>query len=112
MYIGSQITEIARTSKRSIASLICENLAREGTIFGISTWRRFGIRYRERTRRRFGSDQCGAARLDSRGHKRLTVILEPGRSIVGNAGMLLTRVEYLKPGETRIFAIVDAAMND
>ncbi|MEF9997114.1 MAG: diaminopimelate decarboxylase, partial [Burkholderiaceae bacterium] len=36
----------------------------------------------------------------------------PGRSIVGNAGVLLTRVEYLKPGETKNFAIVDAAMND
>lgn len=37
---------------------------------------------------------------------------EPGRSLVGNAGVLLTRVEYLKPGEEKSFAIVDAAMND
>jgi diaminopimelate decarboxylase len=37
---------------------------------------------------------------------------EPGRSLVGNAGLLLTRVEYLKPGEEKSFAIVDAAMND
>ncbi|MBV2263878.1 MAG: diaminopimelate decarboxylase, partial [Thauera sp.] len=37
---------------------------------------------------------------------------EPGRSLVGNAGLLLTRIEYLKPGETKNFAIVDAAMND
>jgi diaminopimelate decarboxylase len=40
------------------------------------------------------------------------VYFEPGRSLVGNAGVLLTRVEYLKPGEEKNFAIVDAAMND
>ncbi len=40
------------------------------------------------------------------------IILEPGRSIVGNAGILLTRVEYLKTNNTRRFAIVDASMND
>ena len=39
-------------------------------------------------------------------------MFEPGRSIVGNAGVLLTRVEYLKHGEAKNFAIVDAAMND
>ena len=42
----------------------------------------------------------------------LRLIMEPGRRLVGNAGVLLTRVEYLKPGETKNFAIVDAAMND
>jgi diaminopimelate decarboxylase len=41
-----------------------------------------------------------------------TLCFEPGRSLVGNAGLLLTRIEYLKPGETRHFAVVDAAMND
>ncbi len=40
------------------------------------------------------------------------LIIEPGRALVGNAGVLLTRVEYLKHGEDRNFAIVDAAMND
>ena len=40
------------------------------------------------------------------------LIVEPGRVLVGNAGVLLTRVEYLKPGEEKNFAIVDAAMND
>ena len=39
-------------------------------------------------------------------------MFEPGRSIVGNAGVLVTRVEYLKHGDTKHFAIVDAAMND
>jgi len=42
----------------------------------------------------------------------LEIMLEPGRAIVGNAGILLSRVEYLKLGEHRNFAIVDAAMND
>ena len=42
----------------------------------------------------------------------LKVLLEPGRRLVGNAGLLLTKVEYLKPGEVKNFAIVDAAMND
>ena len=42
----------------------------------------------------------------------LKILFEPGRRLVGNAGVLLTRVEYLKPGEAKNFAIVDAAMND
>jgi diaminopimelate decarboxylase len=44
--------------------------------------------------------------------RRLMILLEPGRRLVGNAGVLLTRVEYLKPGEAKNFAIIDAAMND
>ena len=44
--------------------------------------------------------------------KGFRLVLEPGRVIVGNAGVLLTRVEYLKPGPAKSFAIVDAAMND
>ena len=46
------------------------------------------------------------------GKRDLTLILEPGRSIAANAGILLTTVEYLKPGREKNFAIVDAAMND
>ncbi|MCM2973534.1 diaminopimelate decarboxylase [Larsenimonas suaedae] len=42
----------------------------------------------------------------------LELIFEPGRSIAANAGVMLTRVEYLKPGESKHFAIVDAGMND
>jgi diaminopimelate decarboxylase len=49
------------------------------------------------------------AKLEGRG---LTVVMEPGRSIAANAGILLTRVEYLKSNEEKNFAIVDAAMND
>lgn len=54
-------------------------------------------------------DQWRASR---HGGKAIKVCFEPGRSIVGNAGVLLTRVEYLKPGEEKNFCIVDAAMND
>ena len=49
------------------------------------------------------------AKLKGRG---LKIILEPGRRLVGNAGTLLTKVEYLKPGEVKNFAVIDAAMND
>ena len=46
------------------------------------------------------------------GHNELEILLEPGRAIAGNAGILVTKVEYLKPTEYKNFAIVDAAMND
>jgi diaminopimelate decarboxylase len=52
------------------------------------------------------------ALLDCVGERRQKILLEPGRSLVGNAGLLLARVEYLKHGEARNFAVVDAAMND
>jgi diaminopimelate decarboxylase len=44
--------------------------------------------------------------------RNLKILLEPGRRLVGNAGVLLSKVEYLKPGEVKNFAIIDAAMND
>lgn len=50
--------------------------------------------------------------LERLGDSDLTLIMEPGRSIAANAGILVTRVEYLKPTEAKDFAIVDAAMND
>ena len=52
------------------------------------------------------------ARIDARGHGHREVLVEPGRSLVGNAGVLLSSVLYLKPGEEKNFCIVDAAMND
>ena len=51
-------------------------------------------------------------RITERGFSHLDVILEPGRSLVGNAGVLLTQVEYLKPGTEKNFCIVDAAMTE
>jgi diaminopimelate decarboxylase len=52
------------------------------------------------------------ARLDARGFGDRHLMVEPGRSLVGNAGVCLTEVLYLKPGEQKSFCIVDAAMND
>ena len=51
-------------------------------------------------------------RVDARGHGRRKIMFEPGRSLVGNAGVLVSEVLYLKPGEQKNFCIVDAAMND
>jgi diaminopimelate decarboxylase len=52
------------------------------------------------------------AKLDQRGYGERQIMIEPGRSLVGNAGVCLTEVLYLKPGEQKNFCIVDAAMND
>ncbi|MFZ2739605.1 MAG: diaminopimelate decarboxylase [Burkholderiaceae bacterium] len=52
------------------------------------------------------------AKLDGRGFGQRLLIIEPGRSLVGNAGVCLTEVLYLKPGEQKNFCIIDAAMND
>ncbi len=52
------------------------------------------------------------ARLDARGYGQRKLMIEPGRSLVGNAGVCLTEVLVLKPGEHKNFCIVDAAMND
>ncbi|MCW5629415.1 MAG: diaminopimelate decarboxylase [Rhodoferax sp.] len=52
------------------------------------------------------------AKLDARGFGDRMLMLEPGRSLVGNAGLCVTEVLYLKPGEQKNFCIVDAAMND
>ncbi|MDB5754752.1 MAG: lysA, partial [Massilia sp.] len=54
-------------------------------------------------------DAWRAERYDG---KPIKVIFEPGRSIVGNIGVLLTNIEFLKPGEEKNFCVVDAAMND
>jgi diaminopimelate decarboxylase len=52
------------------------------------------------------------AKLDARGYGNRLLMVEPGRSLVGNAGICLTEVLYLKPGEQKNFCIIDAAMND
>jgi diaminopimelate decarboxylase len=51
-------------------------------------------------------------RIDARGHGRRKIVLEPGRSLVGNAGILVSEVLSLKRGSEKNFCIVDAAMND
>jgi diaminopimelate decarboxylase len=52
------------------------------------------------------------ARLDARGYGDRLVMIEPGRSLVGNAGVCISEVLYLKPGEHKNFCVIDAAMND
>ena len=52
------------------------------------------------------------AKVDARGHAGKKLMIEPGRSLVGNAGVCVSEVLYLKPGETKNFCIIDAAMND
>ena len=52
------------------------------------------------------------AKLDARGYGQRKLMIEPGRSLVGNAGVCLTEVLYVKPGEQKNFCIIDAAMND
>ncbi|APV49279.1 diaminopimelate decarboxylase [Betaproteobacteria bacterium GR16-43] len=70
----------------------------------------FGIRYRdEATIDVAAYTRTLAARMQGRG---LKVLLEPGRYIVGNAGVLLTRVEYLKVDKAKRFAVVDASMSE
>ena len=62
-----------------------------------------------------GADDLWAAllaRIDARGHGQRSLFIEPGRSLVGNAGVCLTEVLYLKHGDSKNFCIVDAAMND
>jgi diaminopimelate decarboxylase len=69
-----------------------------------------GIRYKDETPQPPAAFVAGVLKvLGERPH---TVIFDPGRSLVGNAGVLLTRVEYLKPGAAKSFLVVDAAMND
>src|SRR4051812_46174010 len=69
-----------------------------------------GIRYKDEATQSIGAFVRGA--LSALGSRKEHVIFDPGRSIVGNAGVLLTRVEYVKLGEARNFMVVDAAMND
>jgi diaminopimelate decarboxylase len=69
-----------------------------------------GIRYRDEPERSVAEFVAGALR--ALGARRQRLIVDPGRSIVGNAGVLLTRVEYVKRGPERSFLVVDAAMND
>ena len=111
-HIGSQLTEtspfIAAVEK--VLALV-DVLAHEGIrLEHIDLGGGLGIRYNDETPPSIAD--YVAALLDGLGARSEKLILEPGRVLVGNAGALLTRVEYLKPGEEKNFAIIDAAMND
>lgn len=114
-HIGSQILEIAPylDALDKLLTLIT-HLAEDGIVLKhLDLGGGLGIRYTDET------PLTPSQLLDpvfevmnARGLGHLQLILEPGRSLVGNAGILLTRIEYLKHTEVRDFAIVDAAMND
>ena len=111
-HIGSQLTETSPfvDALDRLLALI-DDLGRDGiAIRHLDVGGGLGIRYRDE-RPPLPQDYAAAllARLGGRG---LRIVIEPGRAIVGNAGVLLTRVEYLKRGEEKNFAIVDAGMND
>lgn len=111
-HIGSQLTELAPfiDAFRKVLELV-DSLAAEGIeLKHLDLGGGLGIRYRDEVPPAAGS--YVKALLDCMGNRKQEVLLEPGRSLVGNAGLLLTRVEYLKHGDARNFAVVDAAMND
>lgn len=112
MHIGSQITSLApyRDAVTKVLDLV-ERLRAEGIeLEHLDIGGGLGIRYREEEPVTLG-DFAAMLRSLLAG-RRETVLVEPGRRLVGSAGILLTRVLYLKPGATRSFAVVDAAMND
>ncbi|MCP1120558.1 diaminopimelate decarboxylase [Robbsia andropogonis] len=114
-HIGSQITEPSPylDAIDRICALVSEIEADGARIAHIDVGGGLGICYNDETPPDIGAFVTMVLdRLTERGHGHREVVFEPGRSLVGNAGVLLTRVEYLKPGETKNFAIVDAAMND
>lgn len=111
-HIGSQLTEtspfIAATEK--VLALVDQLAAAGITLEHLDLGGGLGIRYDDETPpsiTEYAQALLGA--LQGRSEK---IIVEPGRVLVGNAGVLLTRIEYLKHGEEKNFAIVDAAMND
>lgn len=111
-HIGSQLTDLApmQDAARKVVAL-ADQLADEGIVVEhIDFGGGLGIRYTDETppaRAQFISMLLSV--MGKRGHR---IMIEPGRSLVGNAGVLLTRVQYLKHGQEKNFVIIDAAMND
>lgn len=111
-HIGSQLTEAAPFAEAAarVAALV-DRLERSGIRLGhIDIGGGIGIRYRDEKQEPVGGFL--AAALSTLARRTETVIVDPGRSIVGNAGVLLTRVEYVKTGSAKSFLVVDAGMND
>ena len=114
-HIGSQITEPAPylEAMDRILDLVTQIEAAGIPIHHIDFGGGLGIDYNGDTPP--AADALWAqllAKVDARGFGGRQLMIEPGRSIVGNAGVCLTEVLYLKPGEQKHFLIVDAAMND
>ena len=111
-HIGSQLTEVAPfIDAMDRVLLLIDRLAEAGiAIEHLDLGGGLGVRYQDEQPPAI-SDYIQAIR-QRLGARDLRLILEPGRSIVANAGVLLTKVEYLKAAGDKNFAIVDAAMND
>ena len=111
-HIGSQLTEIAPF----VAALdrileLADRLGAAGIgLRHIDVGGGLGVRYRDETPPPV--EHYARALIERLGQRTLKILLEPGRAVAGPAGLLLTRVEYLKHGSERNFAVVDAAMND
>lgn len=111
-HIGSQLTEVTPfvAALERVLSLV-DALAAQGiTIKHLDIGGGLGITYRDEVPP--SPETYASALLQHLRGRGLKVLMEPGRAIVGNAGVLLTKVEYLKPTAHKNFAIVDAAMND
>ncbi|MDP2143350.1 MAG: diaminopimelate decarboxylase [Gallionella sp.] len=111
-HIGSQLTEVSPfiAAVEKVLAL-ADALAAEGIRFEhLDLGGGLGICYNDETPPAIAD--YVAALLNALQGRSEKLILEPGRVLVGNAGALLTRIEYLKHGEEKNFAIVDAAMND
>ncbi|HYC47586.1 MAG TPA: diaminopimelate decarboxylase [Burkholderiales bacterium] len=111
-HIGSQLTDIAPIAEAlsKIAELVARLEAAGIALGHIDVGGGLGIRYQDES----PPDLAAYARavLSAFPDPRHKLLFEPGRLLTGPAGILLTRVEYLKRGEDRNFAVVDAAMND
>lgn len=111
-HIGSQLTQLTPflDALERLLALI-DRLAEQGiTIRHLDLGGGLGVRYRDEEPPQAG-DYIKAVRERLAGRD-LALVFEPGRYIVANAGVLLTRVEYLKHTEHKDFAVIDAAMND
>jgi diaminopimelate decarboxylase len=112
IHIGSQITALEpyREAATKVLELV-DTLAAEGILLKhVDLGGGIGIRYRDETPVQL-SEYAAMIKGLFRG-RRESLVFEPGRRLTGNAGILLTRVIYLKPGAEASFAVVDAAMND
>ena len=111
-HIGSQLVDVQPVADAARKALVlADRLASEGIkMEHFDLGGGLGIRYENEVAPT--PDAWVKALLDAVGDRPQSLLVEPGRSLVGNAGLLLTRIEYLKHGEAKNFAVVDAAMND
>jgi len=111
-HIGSQLSSVTPfvDSLRRLLVLIDQLQAQGITLHHIDVGGGLGITYNDEAPPH--PKDYAIAVLNELKNRKLKIIMEPGRAIAGNAGILLTRVLYLKEGSEKNFAIVDAAMND